>query len=109
MNSNVNEICMQGIKHFLQKDQINEAHNLLLFSVSRAGAKMRCDRRRVRVKEHWFDEECGEKRKQTRVALRKFREKDDDVRTEYWAKRKEYERLVRGKRRYMAREGGGIY
>jgi hypothetical protein len=27
MNSNVNEICMQGIKYFLQKDQINEAYN----------------------------------------------------------------------------------
>jgi hypothetical protein len=60
---------------------------------------MRCDRRRVRVKEHWFDEECGEKRKQMRVALRKFRDKDDDIsRSEYWAKRKEYERLVGEKR-----------
>jgi hypothetical protein len=25
MNSNVNELCMQGIRYFLQKDQINEA------------------------------------------------------------------------------------
>jgi hypothetical protein len=99
MNSNVNVICMQGIKYFLQKDQINEAYNLLLFSVRRAGAKMRYDRRMVSRKEHWFDEECGEKRRQTRVALRKFKGKDDDIcRTEYWAKRKEYERLVGEKR-----------
>jgi hypothetical protein len=97
MNSNVNEICMQGIKYFLQKDQINEAYNLL-FSVRRAGAIMRCDRRMVSRKEHWFDEECGEKRRQTSVALRKCKEKDDVSRMEYRAKRKEYERLIGGKR-----------
>jgi hypothetical protein len=84
MNSNVNELCMQGIRYFLQKDQINEAYNLLLFSVRRAGAKMRCVRRMFRRKEHWFDEECWEKRRQTRVSLRKFKEKDDDIsRTEH--------------------------
>jgi hypothetical protein len=27
MNSNGNEPCMQGIRYFLQKDQINEAYN----------------------------------------------------------------------------------
>jgi hypothetical protein len=67
--------------------------------VRRAGAKMRCDRRMVRRKEHWFDVECGEKRRQTRMALKKFKEKDDDIsRTDYWAKSKEYERLVGEKR-----------
>jgi hypothetical protein len=50
-------------------------------------------------KEHWFDEECWEKRRQTRVALRKFKEKDDDAsRTEYWVRRKAYERIVEKKR-----------
>jgi hypothetical protein len=99
INGKVNEICMQGIQHFLRKDQVNEAHNLLLFSVRRAGVKMRCDRRRARAKEHWFDEECGEKRKQTKVALRELRDGEDDIsRIQYWTKRKEYERLLGEKR-----------
>jgi aminoglycoside phosphotransferase (APT) family kinase protein len=60
---------------------------------------MRCVRRMFGRKGHWFDEECSEKRRQTRVALKKFKEKDDDVsRTEYWAKRKAYEGMA-GKKR----------
>jgi hypothetical protein len=56
---------------------------------------MRCVRRMFSRKGHWFDEECWEKMRQTRVALKKFKEKDDDIsRTEYWAKRKAYERMV---------------
>jgi hypothetical protein len=31
MNSNGNELCMQGIRYFLQKDQINEALIYLFF------------------------------------------------------------------------------
>jgi exonuclease III len=85
MNSNVNEDCMQGLRYLLQKDQMNEAYNLLLFSVRRAGAKMRCVKRMFSRKGHWFDEKCWEKRRQARVALTKSKEK-------------EYERIV-GKKR----------
>jgi hypothetical protein len=103
MNSNVNEYCMQVIRYFLQKDQINEAYSLFLFSVRRAGARMRCARRMFSRKRHWFDE-CWEIRMQTRVALRKFKEKDDDIsRTEYWAKRKACEKIV-GKKRCIWQE-----
>jgi hypothetical protein len=70
---------------------------------------MRCDRRMVSTKEHWFDEECWEKRRETRVALRKFKEKDYDIsRTEYWAKRKSYERMV-GKKRCIWQEKEAEY
>jgi primosomal protein N'' len=76
--------------------------------VRRAGAKMRCVRRMFGRKEHWFDEECWEKRRQTMVALRKFKEKDGLSRTEYWAKRKAYERMV-GKKRCMRQEKEAEY
>jgi hypothetical protein len=43
------------------------------------------------------------------VALRKFKEKDDDIsRTEYWAKRKAYERIV-GKKRCIWQEKEAEY
>jgi hypothetical protein len=45
MNSNINEYCMNGITLLLQNGKINEAQNILLFSVRRARAKMRCDGR----------------------------------------------------------------
>jgi hypothetical protein len=64
---------------------------------------MRCVRRMFGRKGHCFDEECQEKRRQTRVALKKFKEKDDISRTEYWAKRKAYERMV-GKKRCIWQE-----
>jgi hypothetical protein len=44
-----------------------------------------------------------------RVALRKFKEKDDDIsRTEYWAKRKVCERMV-GKKRCIWQEKEAEY
>jgi hypothetical protein len=61
------------------------------------------------MKGHWFHEECRGKRRQTRVALKKFKEKDDDIsRTEYWAKREGYERMV-GKERCMRQEKEAEY
>jgi hypothetical protein len=48
----MNEYCMHGIKLLLQNGDINEAQNILLFSVRRAGAKMRCTGMRYRKKEH---------------------------------------------------------
>jgi hypothetical protein len=66
--------CIQEIRYFLQKDHINEAYNLL-FSVRRAGATMICVRRMVSRKGHWFDEECREIRRRTRVALSKLKKK----------------------------------
>jgi hypothetical protein len=53
----MNFVCSE-LDMFYKKNQINEAYNLLLFSVRRAGAKMRCDRRMVSREEHWLDEEC---------------------------------------------------
>jgi hypothetical protein len=55
--------------------------------------------RRYRKKKHWFDEECMEKRRITREAIRKFKGQDDDEnRIEYWENRKAYERIVEKKR-----------
>jgi hypothetical protein len=91
-NSNINEYCMYRIKLLLQNGKINEAQNILLFSLRRAGAKMRCDGKKYRKKEHRFDEECTEKKREAKEALRKFKEKvDDESRIAYWEKRKAYE------------------
>jgi hypothetical protein len=99
MNSNINEYCMYGIKFLLQKGKINEAVNIRLFLVKRARAKMRCDGRKYRKEKHWFDEECMEKKREMKEALRKFKEKDDDKsRIEYWENRKAYERTVENKK-----------
>jgi hypothetical protein len=67
--------------------------------IKRAEAKMRCDGKRYKKKEHWFDEKYMEKKRETKEALRKFKEKnDDESRTEYWENRKAHERTVDNKR-----------
>jgi hypothetical protein len=66
---------MLGIKLLLQNGKTNEAQNILIFLVRRAGAKMRFVGRRYRKKEHWFDEECMDKRREMKEALRKFKGK----------------------------------
>jgi hypothetical protein len=67
--------------------------------VKRAGTSMRRTGKKYGKKEHWFDEECMAKKRESKEALRKFKEKDnEESRTEYWKSRKAYGRAVENKR-----------
>jgi hypothetical protein len=65
----------------------------------RAGTNMRCTGKNYRNKDLWFNEECIEKKREVKEALRKFKEEDDDdeSRIQYWESREAYERTVDNK------------
>jgi hypothetical protein len=80
-------VCMEVF--FLQKDKINKTLNILYFLVKRDEANTRCTGINYRKKEHYFEEECMEKMRETENTLRRFKEKDaDGSRFEYWGKQK---------------------
>jgi hypothetical protein len=63
--------------------------------VKRAGTNMKCTGKNYIKNDLWFDEECMEKKKEMKEALRKFKEKDyDESRIQYWESRTEHERMV---------------
>jgi hypothetical protein len=66
--------------------------------VKRAGTNMRCTWKNYRNKDLWFNEECMEKKREMKEALRKFKEKDDDIsRSQYWESRTANERTAENK------------
>jgi hypothetical protein len=76
--------------------------------VKRVGANMRRTGKRYRKKEHWFDEKCMAKKGETKEALRKFEEKDEESRTEYWKSRKACGRTVENEV-YLAGTGSRVH
>jgi hypothetical protein len=50
--------------------------------------------------DHWYDEEYPWKKKETKVALKEYKYRDDgEYRGKYWGCRKEYEKLLETKRK----------
>jgi hypothetical protein len=56
---------MNEINFFLQKVKINDALNTVIFLAKRKEVDMRCIGEKYRKKEHYFEEECVEKMKET--------------------------------------------
>jgi hypothetical protein len=51
--------------------------------------------RKYNKAEHWFDEECMLKKKETKIALVEYKVKDDDVSIfKHWECRKEYYNIL---------------
>lgn len=71
--TNVSEICLNGIRMLLQVNEINDALNILYFKAIRAGIKMRGATKKIMKEEHWFDKECTERKGKTREDLMKLR------------------------------------
>jgi hypothetical protein len=70
---------------------------------------MRYARGVYRKKEHWFDEVCVERNRETKDALTDFREKNDDTsRIKYWECRMLYEKIFEDKRNKWQEKQAGI-
>jgi hypothetical protein len=92
-------VYMYGIENSLQKEEINNAINILYHVVKRAGDGMLCVTVQYRKKEHWFDEECLKRKRETTDALRDFREKNNGTsRIKYWESRMLCEKILKDKR-----------
>jgi hypothetical protein len=72
----------QDLKHFI-------------FCDKKAEHKMKFGGRKYNKAEHWFDEECMLKKRETNRTSVEYKVKDDDVsRFKYWECRKEYYNIL---------------
>jgi vacuolar-type H+-ATPase subunit H len=79
---------------------VEEAVNILYCMIGRAGRKMEHRGKVYKELDHWHDEECQWKKKETKVALKEYKYRDDgEYRETYRECRKEYEKLLETKRK----------
>jgi hypothetical protein len=79
LKSNEIQLCMGGIESALHESTIDRTLNILYFAIKKAGPKIKFSGREYNKAEHWFDEECMLKKKETKMTLVQYKVKDDDV------------------------------
>jgi hypothetical protein len=91
---------MYGIQFLLQSNEVNNVVNILVyFMVKKAGARTRQPKGKCRGSQHWSDEECMIGRRNSREALKGFKDKNYKARRiKYWDSRKRYERTLENKK-----------
>lgn len=73
---------------------MNICVDVLNFMVKGAEAKVRQSRRKHRANQHWFDEECFDRKQKSRETLRALKENNEVSRIKYWESRKQYGSII---------------